>query len=76
MTRFSGSKGMLDVRRGPRVPGSGCTMIKLCFCPGGMIRVTGGVGPSPHKRLRVAAVGRQFLSSRRLGIRLLNHNFT
>lgn len=76
MTRFSESKGILDLRRGPSAPGSGCTIIKLCFCPGEIIRVTGRVGPSSHKRLRVADMGRRFLFSRSLGIRMLKHNFT
>lgn len=76
ITRFSRTKGILDVRRGPTYPGSGCTIINLCFCPGGIIRITGRVGPSTHKRLRVAAIGRRFLGSKGLGIRLLKHNFT
>lgn len=76
ITRFSRRKGYLDVRRGPRHPGDGCTMINLCFCPGGIMRMTGGVGPSTHKRLRVAAIGRRFLGSGRLGIRAVTENFT
>lgn len=76
MTRFSRGKGIFDVRRGPRGPGSGCTIMKLCFCPGGIIRITGDVEPSSHNRLRVAAIGRGFLSSGRLEIRLLNQKFT
>lgn len=76
ITRFSGSNGYLDVRRGPTRPGDGCTMIKLCFCPGDITRITGRVGPDTHKRLRVAAIGRRCLTRGALGMEALRHNFT
>ncbi len=73
---FSRGNGTVSVRRGPGRPGDGCTIAKLCFCPGKMSTETDSIGPSTHKRLRVATLGRVCLGSRVLSIRFLNQNCT
>lgn len=74
--RFSKDKGIISLRRGPTIPGDGCTIPKLCFCSTAIARGTLTLRPSTQNRCRVASLGGLCLSRKALGIRLFNHNFT
>lgn len=74
--RFSRANGIISLRRGPTIPGDGCTIPKLCFCSTAIARGTTTLHPSTHKRCRVASLGHLCLRRSALGIRLFKHKFT